>query len=246
MAKEVFNRHELKFLINQQTYYDINKALKPYLTMDLHGDGNGYYTVSNIYYDTKDNLFHYEKMKGQDFRQKLRLRTYNQADLNSDAFIEIKKKHSGLVNKRRTILPLSKAYEFIGDNVENIDTNENSTANLQILKEIKFLVDFYELEPKVVLCYDRQAFQSIEDPDLRVTFDKNLRKRTEDFCLASGSYGEIYLPQDIYVLEIKVSERIPLWLAKILSEFRCSMQSFSKYSTCHNTVDTLTINRKTG
>lgn len=248
MAKEVFTRHELKFLIDRHTYGKIYKALMPYLVVDQHANKQGYYTVSNIYYDTKDDLFHYEKMKGQDFRQKLRLRTYGHSDLDSESYLEIKKKHKGLVNKRRTALRLRDAYRFLEvDEIDNNDLIDNTNAsNIQILKEVAFLKKFYTLEPKVALCYERQAFQGKEDNELRITFDDNLRKRHHNLRLELGSEGASYVSRDIFVLEIKVNDTIPLWLARILSQFSCSVQSFSKYSTSHNAIDTIAIQRKTG
>lgn len=241
MAKEVFNRHELKFLINSSTYKAIKEAFRPHIKLDPHGNRDGYYTISNIYYDTEDHLFHHEKMFGQPFRQKLRLRTYNAPTLESESFLEIKKKHHGFVNKRRTILKLKDAYQFFHAET-GLNTVPNVEAsNTQILKEAHFLKTFYQLKPKVLLSYDRQAFQGIHQNDLRITFDKNLRKRVHDIRLEKGCMGDLYVDPDVFVLEIKVSEKLPVWLTRILSDFRCNIQSFSKYSTSQNHFDTLTI-----
>lgn len=237
MAKEVFNRHELKYLIDYDTYIMLLEALKPYISIDINGDKNGYYTISNIYYDTKDNLFHQEKMLKQSFRQKLRLRTYNKVDLNDGAFLEIKKKYKKVVNKRRTFIKLKDAYEFLSSKEDISTISPFEVSNHQILKEIGFLKNFYQLEPKMVLCYERQAFQTIEDDDIRITFDKNLRRREYNFRLENGSDGEIFVDPNIFILEVKLSGRVPLWLSRILSEFSCKMQSFSKYSNSHITTD---------
>ncbi len=242
MAKEVFSRHELKFLINDVTYKAIYDALKPHLIPDTYGDGQGQYTISNIYYDTADNLFHYEKMRSQSFRQKLRLRTYNHNTLNDIAFLEIKKKYKRFVNKRRTAMTLKDAYHFLEQTGPSKEHYEAS--NQQILKEVYFLKNFYKLVPKVLLSYERQAFVGIEEKELRITFDKNLRKRNENFRLETGSHGEVFLAPDVFVLEIKLSTQMPLWLANILSDFRCFMQSFSKYSTSYNDIDMWTIDKK--
>ncbi|AKL93692.1 VTC domain-containing protein [Clostridium aceticum] len=243
MAKEVFNRYELKYLINNDVYKDLLAALKPHLSIDAHGDQEGYYTISNIYYDTEDNLFHQEKMLGQSFRQKLRLRTYNKASLNEQAFLEIKQKHDKVVNKRRTLIKLKDAYHFLSQKepIKNVFSFE--VSNQQILKEIDFLKNFYQLVPKMVLCYERQAFQVEEDPSIRITFDKNLRKREYNFRLEKGSYGDLFMDPNTFVLEVKLSERVPLWLARILSEYSCSMQSFSKYSNSQNNVEVM-LNQK--
>ncbi|SES81556.1 VTC domain-containing protein [Natronincola peptidivorans] len=237
MAKEVFNRYELKYLIHHDVYVELLDALRPYLSLDANGDEEGYYTVASIYYDTEDHLFHQEKMMGQPFRQKLRMRTYNKTSLNDYAFIEIKKKHKGVVNKRRTLIRLKDAYSFLAEKQLGARTADLDVSNQQILKEIDFLKTFYQLKPKVLLAYERQAFQAIDDRSIRITFDKNLRKREYNFRLENGSDGEMYVDPHVYVLEVKLSERMPLWLARILSEYRCAMQSFSKYSSCYSNTE---------
>ena len=237
MAQEVFNRYELKYLVDYNTYAALLEALKPYVSTDINGDKDGYYTISSIYYDTHDNLFHQEKMLKESFRQKLRLRTYNKIGLNDDAFLEIKKKHKRVVNKRRTVIKLKDAYDFLDSKEDISHTSSFQVSNQQILKEIAFLKNFYQLKPTMVLCYERQAFQAIDDSDIRITFDKNLRRRQYNFRLENGSDGEIFLDPDLFVLEVKLNCRVPLWLSRILNEFTCRMQGFSKYSNSHIVTD---------
>ncbi|TCK93403.1 VTC domain-containing protein [Natranaerovirga hydrolytica] len=244
MAKEIFNRYELKFLINEEVYAELINELEPYMVKDSYGDQDGYYTISNIYYDTEDNLFNYEKLKRQPFRQKVRLRTYNIPSLDCPSFLEIKKKHNGVVNKRRTVMALNEAYDFLNNDYKNEDIIKFNTSNHQILKEVLFLKNFYKLVPKVSLSYERQAFHAKEDKDLRITFDKNIRRRLENLRLEYGSEGEVYIRPDVFVFEIKVSEKLPLWLVKILSKYRCWMQSFSKYSTSQSGTDIISIPKK--
>lgn len=237
MEKEVFNRYELKYLITYDTYIELLKTLRPHLSIDANGDQEGYYTVSNIYYDTEDHLFHQEKMLGQSFRQKLRMRTYNKTSLNDWAFLEIKQKHNKVVNKRRTLIKLKDAYGFLAQKVPVGSSFPFEVSNHQILKEIDFIKNFYKVMPKVVLCYERQAFQAIEDSSIRITFDKNLRKREYNFRLENGSDGELYVDPNVFILEVKLQGRMPLWLARILGEFRCAMQSFSKYSNSYDDTE---------
>ena len=84
----------------------------------------------------------------------------------------------------------------------------------------------------MVLSYDRQAFQGIEDPEVRVTFDRNLRGRNYDLRVEHGSYGVNFVDDSIMLMEVKVGASVPLWLVRILNEFSCRRQKFSKYSTC--------------
>ena len=83
--------------------------------------------------------------------------------------------------------------------------------------------------PKVYIAYDRMAFFGIEEPELRVTFDTNIRTRRENVRLEAGDYGESILPDNIMLMEIKTINSMPLWLADILNSNGIRNNSFSKY-----------------
>lgn len=234
MAKEVFNRYELKYIVNKALYKELLQALQGHVFMDKHGDQDGYYMVMNLYYDTADHLFFNETVNRQQFRQKLRLRGYNHINRDSNVFLEIKKKYRGVVYKRRTLLKLPEAYAFLADTLSKKDYSLYDASNTQILGEVDFLKQFYQLEPKVIVSYDRQAFQGIHEEDLRVTFDRNLLKRETDLRIESRSDGELFMDPSLYVLEVKVNDRIPLWLSHILNDFQCWRQGYSKYTSSYN------------
>ena len=73
----------------------------------------------------------------------------------------------------------------------------------------------------------------IEDEELRITFDRNIRWRGYDVTLSSGDAGELLLPADQRLMEIKISASFPLWLSKLLSELKIYPASFSKYCTAY-------------
>lgn len=57
-----------------------------------------------------------------------------------------------------------------------------------------------------------------DDPDFRVTFDREITTRRTDLELSSGSYGEQLLHPDEVLMEIKINGAIPKWFADILAE----------------------------
>ena len=59
----------------------------------------------------------------------------------------------------------------------------------QIGREIGYFQSFYQTVPKVFIGYDRLAFAGIDDPQLRITFDTNLRWRDTDVDLRLGDHG---------------------------------------------------------
>ena len=81
----------------------------------------------------------------------------------------------------------------------------------------------------MIISYDRLAFQGIEDPGFRVTFDKNIRWRDRDMDLRSGGYGSLILPEEDRLMEIKIAGSMPIEISHILSRLNIYRTSFSKY-----------------
>ena len=100
----------------------------------------------------------------------------------------------------------------------------------QIQGEIEWILSQRPLRPQAVVCYDRVAYSSADDPDLRLTFDENLRYRFENLELEKGDWGAPLLPQGTVLLEIKAAGAVPCWLARLLSAQGVYPRSFSKYS----------------
>src|SRR5690625_7924438 len=98
VALEIFRRREQKYLITTDQYEDLITAIEPYMRPDKFGI-DGHYTVSSLYFENADNAIYFETKNKLRFRQKLRLRVYNDVDLNRGAFFEIKRKQNRILNK---------------------------------------------------------------------------------------------------------------------------------------------------
>lgn len=62
---------------------------------------------------------------------------------------------------------------------------------------------------------------------------ENIRTRRYDLRLENGDRGEPLLTKDQWLMEIKAENSIPLWLSKLLSEYKLYKTSFSKYGLEH-------------
>lgn len=230
MAIEVFNRYEKKYRINDACYHKLRERLSEYMEADAHSRDGEFYTICNIYYDTPQNDLIRHSIEKPVYKEKLRLRSYGVVTPEDKVFLENKKKYKGLVNKRRTKLKLAEAYRFIqsGEMPEY-----QSYMNVQVLKELQYLLRRMdmELQPALFLSYDRVAMFGKEDRDFRVTFDRNITTRRYDLGLHYGIYGDKLLPEDEWIMEVKINQAMPLWMTKILSEFQIYPASFSKYGT---------------
>ena len=127
MAQTVFNRYEKKYLMPETIYMELRSRLLPY----MQEDGYGLHTICNIYYDTPDSYLIRNSIEGSVYKEKLRLRSYGIPTLESNVFLEIKKKYNNIVNKRRIQLTLQEVYDYVERGIR-------PQADSQILREIDF------------------------------------------------------------------------------------------------------------
>ena len=228
MVIEIFNRYEHKYSLQRETFLKVIEVMDAHMELDSHNENHHTYPIANIYFDTDDDYLIRTSISKPEYKEKLRLRAYGIPNGESKVYLEIKKKYNGLVNKRRTKIRLDEAYEFIKSGSIACD---REYMNSQVVKEITYFLSRYDLKPKVYLAYDRIAYFEKDNPDLRISFDTNIRSRRYDVHLEDGDYGEMLMKDDFYLMEIKTSYAMPLWLADMLTEFGIKRQSFSKYGT---------------
>ncbi len=228
MATEVFLRHEQKYFLDSDTFRKVLAVMDEHMQPDKYNIGHKPYTISNIYFDTDDNYLIRTSLSKPRYKEKLRLRSYGVPNSESYVFLEIKKKFNRLVNKRRTVLKLSEAYDFVSSKTAPA---YQKYMNSQVLKEIEYFLHFYSLKPKVYLAYDRIAYFEKGNRDLRISFDQNIRTRRYDVALEAGDYGDKLLPDGVYLMEIKTSRAMPLWLTEMLAKYDIKRRRFSKYGT---------------
>lgn len=219
-CQDVFARYEKKYLICSGQQEQLMKALQEKFKPDVYG----IHTVCNIYFDTEDYRLIRTSLEKPVYKEKLRLRSYGTPGNSDTVFLELKKKHKGIVYKRRVSLPLPEARRYLhsGDLPEKPG---------QILREIDWFIHHYSPVPKAYIAYDREAWQGMDNPELRVTFDKDIRGRESMLDLTRGSWGTPLLPPDTVLMEWKLPGVMPLWLSRLLSRNDILPVSFSKYGT---------------
>ncbi len=228
MAIEVFNRYEKKYMLTAGTFEKLQNRLAEQMRLDAYQGEQEAYTVSNLYYDTADSHLIRTSLQKPKYKEKLRLRAYGVPDPEAKVYVEIKKKVAGLVNKRRSALKLEEAYGFLAS---GILPEEQPYQNRQVLREIGYMLQTQALYPALYLAYDRLAYFGISQPDLRVSFDRNIRTRRYDLALEAGDYGAPLLDSGCWLMEIKAAQSMPLWLCQLLSEYQLYPAGFSKYGT---------------
>lgn len=222
MIQTVFNRYEKKYLMPESVYLRLRERLIPYMKPNEFGAS----TICNIYYDTPSNELIRRSIEKPVYKEKLRLRSYGIPALTDTVFLEIKKKYMRVVNKRRIPLRLADAYAYVEQGVR-------PSANGQILREIDFFLQRYDLRRAIYLAYDRIALEGRQDASFRVTFDSRIRCRRTAVALEAGDAGRMLLPEGFYLMESKIQGAAPVWFTDILTDLAVYPVSFSKYGTAY-------------
>ncbi len=222
----VFRRYEMKYMLTKEQKKRVLEAIAPYMLLDKYGRT----TIRNIYFDTENYRLIRRSIEKPEYKEKLRIRSYDKATPDSDVFVELKKKYKHVVYKRRLPMTEKEAMDWVCG-IRHCD------ASSQISKEIDYFIGYYQgLRPSVFLSYEREAYYTIEKSDFRVTFDDTILCRECDLSLESDVYGTPILPEDKVLMEIKCSGGVPLWMVKILSQEHLYKTSFSKYGTAYTNI----------
>jgi SPX domain protein involved in polyphosphate accumulation len=219
---EFFRRIEKKYIITREQYLALKDILKNNMIEDEHGKS----TICNIYFDTDQFDLIRHSITKPVYKDKIRVRSYNTPNNDSIVYLEIKRKYTGVVSKRRIEMKLNEFYEYLN--------NKNSFANSnQVKKELLYYFQFYDLKETMFISYDRRAYYDKDNRDFRITFDSNIVARNYDLKLEKGIYGNNILQENNYIMEIKTLGTIPIWLVKILNELMICPCGFSKYGEAY-------------
>ncbi|MGO5028722.1 polyphosphate polymerase domain-containing protein [Candidatus Agathobaculum pullicola] len=224
-----FVRYEIKYLLSAQQKEQLLRAMRGRMQLDQFGRS----TIRNIYYDTDTFRLIRRSLEKPAYKEKLRIRSYEQVRPGDPVFVELKKKFQSVVYKRRLVLPEEQA-------MTSFRTGAALPIQSQIADEIEYFRAYYRtLHPTVFLSYDREAFFALDGSDFRITFDENIQYRCRDFSLGSPVYGTPLLASGQTLMEIKTAGGMPLWITHALTAHGIFPTSFSKYGAAYqNMLDT--------
>ena len=232
MAISTFQRREVKFLLSSEQFEKLLPVVHEHMNPDKFCVDGKEYGIYNLYYDTPDNLLIRRSIEKPYYKEKLRLRSYySPAAPDASVFLEVKKKIGGIVTKRRVSMSLIDAETYIQTRVK---PHYERFIDRQVIKELDVFLNFYEsIQPRQYISYQRAAFFGKDDPEFRLTFDRQITARRYDLSLSKASYGEQIILPDQRLMEIKVPGSLPLWMSQALSELEIRRVSFSKYGNAY-------------
>lgn len=232
---KTFDRIEKKCLITKEQKEAMLTEIKRHMEKDGYYDSE----VCNIYFDTDHYDLIIQSIEQPMFKEKLRARSYGGYD---KVFFEIKTKLCGKENNvgyKRRVRVTKKDYNKMVKEHANLSDfmaqNADEPNDYRIAEEVDYLIKHFDLKPKILVFYRRYSWQG--EQKLRITFDENLRYRTEDvkFC-KKKSDKKYFLDEKNIIMEIKAQGAWPLWLARKLSSERIFPQQFSKVGKIYQKI----------
>lgn len=227
-----YGRRELKYYIAPELIPEVKRYIAPYVEVDPYArDRENYtYTIRSIYFDTEQLDFYYEKLDGLRIRKKIRVRSYNEFNPESFAFLEIKRRYNNRIVKERSKVPLHQL-EKICIHRTNPNGHVDVFSNGSVVTG-KFLYNLsqLDLQPTLLVTYEREPYIGAADSSIRVTFDKDVRAlaapRLDDLFADDGFE---YLTNGRCILELKFNDFMPRWMRYLVAELNIRVQSISKY-----------------
>jgi SPX domain protein involved in polyphosphate accumulation len=260
------DRVELKFKVSQAHAGAFSRSVSAHMAEHrFQGKGanrlpRARHYVTTVYFDTP-SLDLYRAVRESDDNLKVRAREYydlhpellelatSQADIvrhSSVLWVELKGKHEGRTYKRRVGIPKSDVVPFFERGQVSRAMRELQTQNTDddVIAELLELRARYReaLRPSCLVNYRRTAFQD-EHGSLRITLDQRLScfAPPPDLLeharpLLREQLGPSRYDEPAIVLEVKLTEALPVWLDELLSNTRAERSTFSKFVTATEAV----------
>ena len=232
MANTLPLRHELKFFINEMQYLVLSGILDQVLERDPNGDEYNEYHIRSLYFDTIWNTALYDKLDGDQNRDKYRIRIYNFSDRIIK--LECKTKIGTLISKRSIGIPRLLAEQLIAGDPSGLETTRSGLLN-DVYREMTVNL----LRPAVIVDYVREAYLHPAE-EVRITFDKQLRSGLNSKDLFNPNVPTIPpFDNGEIILEVKYNRVLPPYIRDILTTYcpGVPQSAISKYTWCRRFED---------
>lgn len=225
-------RFEIKYRISAAKALQIRQFVNRYLAIDPYGatQPDLSYPVHSLYIDSPSMKTFHDTINGNRNRYKLRIRYYENGD-GQPVFFEIKRRFDKVIAKKRARVHRRFVKQLLNGQMPNMDHMANPTAKeLDALEHFCFLTNQIHARPKIHVSYRREAYELEESNAVRITFDRNVSTQQETgFRLKT----RLDRPVDVFgkqvILEIKFTNRYPLWLQELTERFHLRQESAAKY-----------------
>ena len=238
-------RHELKYYINYADYMQLRALLNVVAKPDENAVEGAGYKIRSLYFDNYEDKAIVDKLSGQSYREKFRLRYYN--DDISFIRLEKKSKSNRLTYKESAIISQDCCSAILAGNFDYLKAlgsqlsdvlgaaggelvavgGEPGALGEKLFMELYAKMRYQNLRPRSIVDYFREAYV-YHAGNVRVTFDSKIRSSNnaanflQPRCVTIPSANAI-------ILEIKYDGFLPDILRNILQIPSRNQTEFSKY-----------------
>lgn len=228
-------RFEMKYILTPFQAELIREQITPHVRPDPKATNGPGYDLSSVYLDSPRLELFWSSNVGEAKRYKLRVRTYTENE-EDPVFFEIKSRYNGVVLKKRATV----AKRWLRDCLEGrpipdeavISGDPVEIANLELFRT---KMEEIGAIPRLHVRYTRDAYMSLDDDPVRITFDHNIACLPtigmKDKVRMNGP-GWRFLPDNPVILEIKFTDSYPCWVQDLVQRFSLLRDSFAKYVVC--------------
>ena len=227
----LFQRKEVKYLVDRTTRTALTADLKAFMRPDVYSSQDGSYLVRSLYFDTNYHMAYHEKLSGAAIRHKLRIRAYGLNPREAKFVrLEVKSRYLSHIHKITVDVPTAQ-YEAMEPAVMGRSLPPEQILNdSRISKEFFRLQRQYNMVPKIMVQYRREAYERNEIHRVRANFDDEILGSRELNLLDPLQSARPLLKNGNAVFEIKVDGTMPFWLHHLISKYDLQDQAFSKFT----------------
>ncbi len=216
-------RHEWKHEINAADMITLRLRLRAVMKTDAHAV-MGKYEVRSLYFDNEADKVLMEKVNGVAYREKFRIRYYNND--TTRLMLEKKSKYNCLGHKQTAALTTEEA-QAIADGQYHWMVQSRQ----ELIRELYSKIKSQGLRAKTIVHYTREPYV-FEPGNVRVTLDYNIR--TGYHCTNFLNPDCVMIPagEQTAVLEVKWDAFLPDIIRDVVQLEGRQTAAFSKYQVC--------------
>jgi len=225
-------RFEIKYRISEFKAQEIRHFVSQYLALDPYGatQADFSYPVHSLYIDSASMKTFHDTINGNRNRYKLRIRYYENGD-NQPVYFEIKRRFDRVIAKKRAKVNREEVPALLSGQMPVMDqVLVKSPEQFEALEHFCYLVNQIQARPKIHVAYRREAYELEGSNAVRVTFDRQVTTECETaYSLKTTMIEPVSVFGKEVILELKFTNRYPMWLQELTQLFHLRQDSAAKY-----------------
>lgn len=234
-SDNLIERYEYKYHVPLHLVGNVRETAQMMCSPDKHAGPDGSYTIRSLYFDTDRYQLYWANMREQADRFKLRARGY--PGKKAPVFLEVKRRVYDVIMKSRGAVPEAKWKDILLGKASPGEAYGGKTGRRATEHFIQRMY-MHNIRPKILVEYDREAYESKYDKYARLTFDRAVRcQRMEELSFEADPKQWRHVDHEvrtqsigpICLLELKFENTPPRWMINLIKRLELVRYSFSKY-----------------